>query len=136
MTTNEPILGTDLAVLRNGDATMPTTHASRVSVSVLLRASSDVGYAAIGRAVGHDKSWVSRFFSGQALISFPELLHWFDVASLSISNANGDAVEDAASDLMQALSGELKELDGREISQVEARAAVKLLRAMLARDGV
>lgn len=122
------------ALLRNGAATMPATHSARTSTSILMQASTDIGYAAVGRATGHDKSWVSRFFSGQSLASFPELLHWFDATGVTLGYANDGAVQDAASDLLQVLRGELDQMDGREISQTEARAAVKLLRAMLARD--
>jgi hypothetical protein len=131
----QPILDRATALFRNGDATMPTTHSARANHAFLLRTSADVGYAAIGRATGHDKSWVSRFLSGQGLVSLAEVLHWLDAVSGVIVHPNESGVDEAASDLLQALRGELSARDaGREISQDEARAAIAMLRVMLARD--
>lgn len=134
MNHHDSTVGDTPALLRNGAATMPTTHTSRMSHAALLRASSDVGYAGIGRATGHDKSWVSRFLSGQGLASLPELLHWLDAAGLSIGHANDGAIQDAAADLLSAVRGEMDGLEGREVSQAEAQAAIRLLKVMLARD--
>lgn len=62
-------------VFRNGTAVAPDTHTARVNSAVLLRASQEVGYTAVGTAAGHDKSWVCRFFSDEARVSRPELLN-------------------------------------------------------------
>lgn len=121
-------------MLRNGDATMPTTHTGRANHAFLLRSSADVGYSTIARVTGHDKSWVSRFLSGQGLATLPEILHWLDAISGVLCHPNESGIDEAASDLLKSVSGELESLEGREISQTEARASVRLLRAMLARD--
>ncbi len=75
---------------RNRLATFPSTTAARQNHSVLLKRSRQVRYESIGRATGHDKSWVSRFLSGSALISFPELLAWLDLCDLHLISPEGE----------------------------------------------
>ena len=70
------------AAERNRLATFPPTAAARSNHSMLLKRSQLVRYETIGRATGHDKSWVSRFLSGSALTSLPELLAWLDQCEL------------------------------------------------------
>jgi hypothetical protein len=69
---------------RNRLATFPPTTTARYSHSLLLKRSQVVRYESIGRATGHDKSWVSRFLSGSALASLPELLAWLDQCDLRL----------------------------------------------------
>lgn len=72
------------AAERNRLATFPPTVTARQNHSVLLKRSQLVRYETIGRATGHDKSWVSRFLSGSALTSLPELLAWLDQCALNL----------------------------------------------------
>lgn len=73
---------------RNTAATFAETGTARHNLSMLLRKSSARRYAEIARITGHDKSWVSRFLSGSARASLPELLRWLDACDLHL--AHGD----------------------------------------------
>lgn len=70
---------------RNRFATFPDTASARRNLSTLLRESTRLKYASVGQATGHDKSWVSRFLSGQGLISMTELLSWLDACQLELT---------------------------------------------------
>lgn len=77
-------------------AEMPETPTARQNFSRLLRASQEVGYAAIAEAVGHHKPWVSRVLSGELKVSLAELLHWMDVTKhifVHIEEATSDDAE-------------------------------------------
>ena len=84
------------AVMRNGMTTEPNTHSARKSKGALVRAFQDCGYTTIGRSVGHDKSWVCRWLSGDSVANLPEVLHMLDTSGLRIVHeddleAGGDA---------------------------------------------
>jgi len=84
------------AVMRNGMTTEPNTHSARKSKGALVRAFQDCGYTTIGRSVGHDKSWVCRWLSGDGVANLPEVLHMLDTSGLRIVHeddleAGGDA---------------------------------------------
>lgn len=70
---------------RNRYATFPDTPSARRNLSALLRESTRLRYATIATTTGHDKSWVSRFLSGQGLISMTELLLWLDACELELA---------------------------------------------------
>lgn len=92
----------DGPVFRNGGLVKaPDTRTAHANNAALLRASTDIGFSAVGAAVGHDKSWVSRFFSDQALVSHAELLAWLDACSLRIVPPNAESAADA--ELLAAL---------------------------------
>lgn len=84
------------AVMRNGMTTEPNTHSARKSKGALVRSFQDCGYTTIGRSVGHDKSWVCRWLSGDSVANLPEVLHMLDTSGLRIVHedeleAGGDA---------------------------------------------
>ena len=89
-------------VFRNGGlAKAPDTRTAHANNTALLRASTDIGFSAVGAAVSHDKSWVSRFFSDQALVSRAEMLAWLDACNLRIVTPNAESAADA--ELLAAL---------------------------------
>ncbi|WP_281051560.1 hypothetical protein [Thauera sp. GDN1] len=57
---------------------------------MLTKHSQLVRYESIGLATGHDKSWGSRFLSGTALASMPELLAWLDQCDLRFVSPEGE----------------------------------------------
>lgn len=91
------------ALLRNGVATPPNTMTARRNHGALLTASRDVGYSEVGRAVGHDKSWVSRALNGDCLMSMPELLTWLDKGGLRIIH-ECDMAEGNAAEVLEAVN--------------------------------
>ncbi|HEX7718423.1 MAG TPA: hypothetical protein VF389_01335 [Woeseiaceae bacterium] len=98
---DESIVADIPAAYRNGAATMPETRSAQSNNTALLRASQETGYAAIGRAVQHDKSWVTRFFSDEARINRAELLHWLDACGLHLVPAGVQSADDI--DLLQMM---------------------------------
>lgn len=51
----------------------------------LLQSIADATQDKIAGACGHDKSWVSRFQSGEAKISLTDFMHVLDVTGLRLS---------------------------------------------------
>ena len=84
------------SVFRTGVATNPDTHSARENHAAILRASQEAGYGVVGRATGHDKSWVSRWLNSEGRVSLPELLAWLDQCELRIVRA--EAVSETESD--------------------------------------
>lgn len=87
------------AAVRNGAKT-PETPTARSNEGTMLRAFQDAGYRRIGEAAGHDKSWVSRLFSGETRASVPELLCMFDAAGLRVLH---DGAEKSDEEMLVAL---------------------------------
>ena len=79
----------------------PDTRTAHANNAALRRASTDIGFSAVGAAVEHDKSLVSRFFSDQALVSRAGLLAWLDVVNLRIVTPSAESAADA--ELLAAL---------------------------------
>jgi len=69
-------------VMRN-TFTTPDTPTARRNEALFIRLAREIGYSAIGRAAGRDKSFVSRVLSGEVSLSLPELLGWMDACSLN-----------------------------------------------------
>lgn len=103
MKNSDYIFSATPALLRNGVATPPNTMTARRNHGALLTASRDVGYSEVGRAVGHDKSWVSRALNGDCLMSMPELLTWLDKGGLRIVHES-DLAEGNAAELLEAVN--------------------------------
>lgn len=83
----------DGPVFRNGGlAKCPDTRTANAT---------DIGFSAVGEAVRHDKSWVSRFFSDQAVVSRAGILAWLDVINQRIVTPNAESAADA--ELLAAL---------------------------------
>jgi hypothetical protein len=74
---------------------MPTAihrkASARHNESVLLRAAGEATYSRIALAIGHDASYVTRFFRNEQKISLDEALTLLEVCSLQLS-AGGDGV--------------------------------------------
>lgn len=60
--------------------------------SHLLRCVADIGQTNIGLAIGHDKSYVSRLFSGEGKAGIDEFLKMLDVCGLRISAVTDEEV--------------------------------------------
>lgn len=88
------------AVFRNV-AAMPTTASARSNCTNLVRATQDVGYAAVAKATGHDKSWITRFFQEESRANLPEIMCWLDAVGLRITPADVEREDEA--DLLQIL---------------------------------
>lgn len=109
MTTDNSTLDDDAQIGRNdgpvfrngGLVSAPDTNSARANNAALLRACQDVGYAAIGKAVGRDKSWVTRWFAGDAVASNAQVLAMFDACNLRSVPPNAESAADA--ELLAAL---------------------------------
>lgn len=80
---------------------IPDTPTAQKSLGALIRATQDVGYAAIAKAVGHDKSWITRWYGEESRANLPEVLRFLDACGLRIVPADGEREEE--SELMQIL---------------------------------
>ncbi len=126
---------------RNRLATFPLTASARQNHSLLIKRSQLVRYDTIARATGHDKSWVSRFLSGSALASLPELLAWLDECDLRIAtqeiaeHALGPSHRDWAPRLQQAFV-ELGLTANTPLGDTQADSQVLLALIELARIGL
>ena len=125
----------DGLVFRNGGLSKcPDTRTAHANNAALLRASTDIGFSAVGAAVNHDKSWVSRFFSDQALVSRAGLMAWLDACNLRIVTPNADsaASNSASAALLKKTSATLQrasnEFQGgdRSLSEDEYRSLLLL----------
>lgn len=87
-------IDTTVAAFRNGISTEPDTHGARANKGAMLRAAQDAGYSVVGRACGHEKSWLSRFFSGECRISMPELLAMLDAMGLHVTQVDAEREDD------------------------------------------
>lgn len=76
-------------------AAIPDTASARANQSNWMRATQDAGFAAIAKVVGHDRSWVSRFWIEETRANLPELLQWFDRAGLRLVPADAEREDDA-----------------------------------------
>lgn len=118
------------AVFRN-ITTTPDTATARRSQTALLRAFTDSGYATIGRSVGHDKSWVSRWLSGESVANLPELLHMLDTAGLRIVHED-DMAKGNGSELVEKIDAALAQLSGIESALKAMEPGGELNAALLA----
>lgn len=84
----------NVTAFRNGISTEPDTHGARANKGAMLRAAQDAGYSVVGRACGHEKSWLSRFFSGECRISMPELLAMLDAMGLHVTQGDAEREDD------------------------------------------
>lgn len=126
---------------RNRLATFPATANARHNHGLLLKYSQLLRYEAIGRATGHDKSWVSRFLSGSALASLPELLVWLDQCGLRLENPEPLEGEFALTDQerveqLQAAIHALERTRGELQAQLQAEHEFILALIELARVGL
>lgn len=71
---------------RNSGATTvpPTTRTAAENEAALLRATHDAGLSTVGKAVGIDKSNVSRFFTDETRLTRAQLLWWLDSCGLML----------------------------------------------------
>lgn len=115
---------------RNRLATFPPTTTARHNQSLLLKRSQMMRYESIGRATGHDKSWVSRFLSGSALVSLPELLAWLDQCNLRLVSPedDGDMVGLVDQEHIERLQSAI---DALELRREELRSAANLDREFI-----
>lgn len=71
-------------------------HTSRTTQSLnlatLLRAIADTGQPDIGIAVGHDRSWVSRFQNDHGRITLDEMLKLLDACGLVLVRQENELV--------------------------------------------
>lgn len=93
------------SVFRNA----PATRTAQENIGVLLRASREAGYSVIGRRCGHDKSWVSRWLSGENKADIGEVLHWLDECGLKITYEL-DSVEQLIA-LAESIERDLQEIE-------------------------
>lgn len=130
------------AVCRNVTET-PHTLSARKSLTALIRAFTDTGYAQIGRAVGHAKSWVSRWLSGELVANLPELLTMLDTAGLRIvheddlaAGTNGEVVErlESVIDKLTGIESAMAAMDdGGALHAQLLSLAIEALKARLER---
>ena len=102
--------------LRNGVKTKPETPGAIRNEGLLIGATRDAGYAKVAEAIQLDKSWITRFFSGEGRVTLPELLHWLDSIGLQIVEPSAEA--DAERQLLQALLRKTSASLAREAGEV------------------
>ena len=112
--------------------TTPDTHSARKNNTSLLRAFADAGYAIIARAVGHDKSWLSRWLSGESVSNLPELLTMLDSAGLRIVHEDELASSTSDAEQVAALNAALSKLDGLSAAMKAMEEGNELHTALLA----
>lgn len=93
--------------------TIPNTLSAQQNNAAMLRASQEVGYTEVGRAVGHAKSWVSRVLSCECVMSLPELLTWLDRCDLRIVPAE-ELEHGNSAERLEMIASILAHLDGIE----------------------
>ena len=108
--------------LRNGVKTKPETPGAIRNEGVLISATRDAGYAKVAEAIQLDKSWITRFFSGEGLVSLPELLHWLESIGLRLVEPSAEA--DADRLLLQTLLQKTRLTLSREAGQLSGEAVV------------
>lgn len=115
---------------RNRLATFPPSAAARQNQSVLLKRSQSVRYETIGRATGHDKSWVSRFLSGSALVSLPELLAWLDQCDVRLVSPESGENEREIAD-QERIEQLQSAINALELTREELHAAANVNREFI-----